>query len=65
MAMYLLADFFSQFGIALCVMASMITVAIAIDTWLIKRHSFPATIGFVLTLIVGGLVFGSAIHFLV
>ena len=45
-------------------MASMITVAIAIDTWLIKRHSFPATIGFIITLIVGGLVFGSAIHFL-
>jgi hypothetical protein len=64
LASTILENFVAQFGVALCVMGAMIFVAAMIYVFLIKRHSLAATAGFVFALIVGGLVIGSAIHFL-
>jgi hypothetical protein len=65
MPMLMLAEFFDQFGIAFCFAVAMIFVAVSIYVWLIKRHSLAATLGFIITLIIGGVVIGAAIRFLV
>jgi hypothetical protein len=65
MAMLVLAEFFDQMGIALCFMAALIFVSVCIYVWLIKRHSIAATLGFIVSLVVGGLVIGTAVRWLV
>jgi hypothetical protein len=60
--MLMLADFGDQFGIAVLVQLSMIFVAAMIYVFLIKRHTLAASLGVVLSLIIGAVVFTTAIR---
>ncbi|HEX4124994.1 MAG TPA: hypothetical protein VHY37_09745 [Tepidisphaeraceae bacterium] len=58
-----LGPFLVGFLTALGVMAAMVYVSAMIYAFLIVRHTVSATIGFVLSLIVGTVFFGALSHF--